>query len=553
MNQINSSEKKLQRLYLQYQKNLPVLLDEIESGWKGVVDSHWSVEALERFVKVIHRIAGSSASYGYQHINTTTKMMETTLYEILENPIGATGEMQEKLETQLVMVQTAFQNNTVPKIAKTEELAADDTLRGARADRTIFLVEDDPFQAEEIAEQVSYFGYAVRIFTGLPDLVTAIKADPPHAVLMDVIFPEGFTAGPEAMIRLQYELESVPPVIFLSESSSLKSRLQAVRAGGQAYFTKPVDTGLLVDVLDQLTVQERQETYRVLIVDDAPVQAQITAEHLQSAGMQTFILTDPTNIMQPLEDFQPNIILLDTCMPCCTGPELAKVIRQIDEYIITPIIFLSTDEDREKQLEMLVSDSEDFIPKTIAGDRLKTIVRARIDRYRQLRSLMVRDSLTGLFNHTTIKERLEQELSRASRQNSTLCFAMIDLDHFKQVNDTYGHSAGDRVLKSLANFLTQRLRKTDIIGRYGGEEFAVILPDTPLEGSLNLLNELRNGFAHVHHRGDSKDFSVNLSAGLACYPAFRNPTALIEAADRALYQAKYRGRNQVVAAGLDES
>jgi diguanylate cyclase (GGDEF)-like protein len=160
---------------------------------------------------------------------------------------------------------------------------------------------------------------------------------------------------------------------------------------------------------------------------------------------------------------------------------------------------------------------------------------------------MVRDSLTGLYNHTTIKERLDQELSRSSRLQSCLCFAMIDLDHFKKVNDTHGHGTGDRVLKSLARYLSQRLRKSDVIGRYGGEEFAVILPDTPLQAAIGLLNELRLGFAHIHHRGSGKDFTVKLSAGLASYPDYRNPTALIEAADQALYLAKRQGRNQVVA------
>lgn len=544
----NKSREKLQQLHQRYAKNLPALLREVESAWEDVLDRHWATEPLERLLNLIHRIAGSSVSYGYQQIHTTARMLENTLREILENPIGATSEMQARLETQLELLRAAFQDDQNPVSLQPERMEEDETLRDARACQLIYLVEDDPFQAEDIAEQISYFGYLVKAFTTLPDLVQAVRDNSPKAILMDVIFPEGFTAGPEVMMDLQEEIDSLPPVIFISESGSLKSRLQAVRAGGEAYFTKPVDIGLLVDVLDQLTVEETRASYRALIVDDSSTQSSKTAEHLQSDGMQTHVINDPFEIMEALEQFQPNIILLDTYMPGCTGPELSKVIRQIEEYVITPIIYLSSEEDLEKQLEIMVSDSEDFIPKTIGPERLNSIVRSRIDRYRQLRSLMVRDSLTGLYNHTTIKERLDQELSRASRQNSCLSFAMVDLDHFKKVNDTYGHGAGDRVLKSLARFLTQRLRKSDVIGRYGGEEFAVILPDTPIENAINVLNELRLGFTRIHHRGGSRDFTVKLSAGLASYPGYRNPTALIEAADQALYTAKKQGRNQVVAA-----
>jgi diguanylate cyclase (GGDEF)-like protein len=522
------------------------LLHEVENSWKQVVDSHWSAHALEQLLQIVHRIVNTSARFGSQQISTTAKMMETTLRDILENPIGATSEMQERLENQFNLLMSAIFAIQKPKPGRREEEADSQNIRVVRARQEIYLLKGS-LQPDEIAEQISYFGYAVQVFTDLSDLLQAVRQKAPKAILIDMIFPETLAADPDWVARLQKELSYLPPLIFISESGSLKSRLQAVRAGSEAYFTKPVDIVLLVEVLDQLTAEETQEPYRVLIVDDSPVQADITARHLQAYGMQTCTIHDPFHIMEPLDDFHPNIILLDTYMPGCTGPELTKVIRQIEKYVITPIIYLSSDDDREKQLDTLISDSEDIIPKSIGAERLKSIVRSRIDRFRQLRSMMVRDSLTGLYNHTAIKERLDQELSRASRQNSTLCLAMIDLDHFKQVNDTYGHSAGDRVLKGIGHFLTQRLRKTDIVGRYGGEEFVVILPDTPLSSAIHVFDELRMGFLRVHHRGGNTDFTVKLSIGLACYPDYSSPTALLEAADKALYQAKNQGRNQIVA------
>jgi len=161
---------------------------------------------------------------------------------------------------------------------------------------------------------------------------------------------------------------------------------------------------------------------------------------------------------------------------------------------------------------------------------------------------MVRDSLTGLFNHTLTKEYLALEVEQARRRNGLLSFAMIDIDNFKSVNDTYGHPVGDQVIRIIAKLINKRMRKTDIIGRYGGEEFAIIMPDTDAENAKNILDQLRHDFSQIHHRCDNGDFTVTISCGVAEFPAFPNTATLSEAADQALYAAKNSGRNQVVKA-----
>ena len=168
-----------------------------------------------------------------------------------------------------------------------------------------------------------------------------------------------------------------------------------------------------------------------------------------------------------------------------------------------------------------------------------------------LRSFMVRDSLTGLYNHTEIKNQLVREVARARRQETACCFAMVDIDFFKRVNDTYGHPAGDRVIKSLSRLLRQRLREVDLVGRYGGEEFAVVLVGVGCEAAAKLLNSLREDFSRLRHVSEGAEFSVTFSCGVAEVAHFDE---VVEAADRALYQAKHGGRNQVViAAGSEQT
>jgi diguanylate cyclase (GGDEF)-like protein len=233
-------------------------------------------------------------------------------------------------------------------------------------------------------------------------------------------------------------------------------------------------------------------------------------------------------------------------MPVCNGIELSRVIRQIDAFVSIPIVFLSSEMNLKKQLTAMSTGGDDFLTKPIQPDHLISSISLRAERMRIIRSFMHCDSLTGLLNHTKIKEQMDIAVDRARRRKGTLAVAMIDIDRFKAINDTYGHPAGDRVIKSLANLLRQRLRRTDIIGRYGGEEFVVILDDTEAEKALILLDEIRVNFSGIKHQSEGREFHSTFSCGIAAFPQCPDETFLANTADKALYEAKNSGRNRVV-------
>jgi len=363
---------------------------------------------------------------------------------------------------------------------------------------------------------------------------------------MDIVFPQGDLAGAEAVIKLAMAERLMVPVVFTSVRGDLPARLAAVRAGAAAYITKPIDVRSLVKMLDSLTSDQLPEPYRVLIADDTEQLAGHYAVTLQAAGILTDVVTDPMKVLVHLSDFRPDLVLTDMYMPGCTGAELAAVIRQLEDYISVPIVFLSTEHDAMKQLSAMQLGGDDFLTKPIQPDYLVAAISSRLRRHRALRAHMDQDSLTGLLNHGTTRKHLTVETARAARQNLPFCFALIDLDHFKQINDTYGHPVGDHVLKSLAELLKQRLRKSDIIGRVGGEEFAVILPHTYGADALAVLDSLRESFFGVRHRAGSTEFNVTFSCGVAEYKRGVSAEALNALVDQALYQAKQQGRNRIV-------
>ncbi len=393
------------------------------------------------------------------------------------------------------------------------------------------------------------FGFKVQCFDSVRGLSEAVAKRRPVAVVADFDDLERDEAAFFRLVRALPGEKGDIPVLVFGGGNDVRSRLRALRAGSSGYSTEPFAPDTLLERLDSLGMERGEEAYRVLIVDHSAREASLRARVLERYGFSVTVVTDPFEVMQFLSEFNPDLLLIDLYMPGCTGVELAGVIRQKREFESIPIVFLSVEEDVVRKLAAVSAAGDDFLTKTMDPAHMAESLRSRAVRSRRLKSFMVRDGLTGLYNHTTIKLYLEREVSWASRRKDRFAFAMLDLDRFKAVNDAYGHPTGDMVLRSLSKTLRQRMRKSDILGRYGGEEFAVILTDVVDENAaLRAMEDIRETFGRIVHRHEDQTFHVTLSCGVAMYPEFTTAEELAEASDKALYQAKDLGRNRVVKA-----
>ncbi|CAK0755503.1 two-component system, cell cycle response regulator [uncultured Gammaproteobacteria bacterium] len=437
---------------------------------------------------------------------------------------------------------------TAPAFDLSHQPLSSDTAAGNEKPRVIFLCDDDKTLVDHLSAQLQCFNYQSVTFSDPDELRATLAHHPAHAIVMDIVFPGDESAGTNAVMTLNRDLVERVPTVFISARNDFDARLRAVRAGGAAYFSKPVDVMALVACLDALTIHKEPEPYRVLVIDDEPEVAMFHAHILEQAGMVVRLLHGHDTVLAELDDFHPDLVLIDLYMPQCNGRDLAQVIRQIPRWISLPIIFLSSETDKTKQFSAIRIGAEGFLTKPVLPAELITAVAVRSERMRDLRSLMVRDSLTGLFNHTTTTQMLENSLAVTNRLNKTLAVVMIDIDRFKLVNDTYGHIVGDQVLVALARILRERLRTSDIIGRYGGEEFAVVLRDVFLEEAIRIMDIIRHDFSQLRFHHNGVDFNCSFSAGISLSSREKSLIFLRSEADRALYQAKHEGRNRIVAA-----
>jgi len=285
---------------------------------------------------------------------------------------------------------------------------------------------------------------------------------------------------------------------------------------------------------------------RVLVIDDDPVSARATEGVLRAAGFLTASCCDPTDAYEAILRESPDLIILDVLLGDVDGFDVCRRVRGNPALQLVPIIFVTRRGDVEERVRGLQVGGNDYVAKPFEPSELAARVRSHLSRLSALREMAIRDGLTRCYNHKYFKMRLEQEVGRARRYGNALALGLLDVDHFKRVNDTHGHPGGDAVLAHLANLLTASVRSTDIVARYGGEEFAFVLVEAGAEEATIVAERMRARVeAHEFELAGGARLRATASIGVAVVQPKEAAASLIERADAALYEAKSQGRNCV--------
>lgn len=520
-------------------EGLPKRMKEIEAAWNALTEQYSGEDAYELHRKV-HSLKGAGATFGLPEVSAAAAEAEQMLIIIKDHGgIHDLAQWQHVLNFFRKSIDISTPSNHVMKEAETfaSEIHPQQ-VDMLHISRVLFLIKDGTLR-EHFAGRISAFGFETCVVDSFEAALSAATSFRPAVFVTD---------AHDEMERLSPLRSSLPfpfSALMLGEDADFSLRLRSVRAGYDAFMPLPAQSNDLADRIEQLAESLAGAKYRIIVVEDDPRMGEFYISVLESAGMQVRWAKTPSELLPMLIVFTPDLVLMDMYMPECSGTELAQVIRQMNEFVTIPIVYLSSEADLEKQLAAMSIGGDDFLTKPVSPMHLVQAVTNRMRRWRTLRSLLVKDSLTGLLNHTNLMESLVAEVERSRRSDSVVSFAMIDLDKFKSVNDIYGHQTGDKVLRTLSNLLRQMLRKSDTIGRYGGEEFGVVLPGAMPEDALKIMEKVRKSFAAIRHHSDGVEFSVTLSCGIATYPGCGDQVSITEAADKALYLAKQNGRNRV--------
>jgi len=296
---------------------------------------------------------------------------------------------------------------------------------------------------------------------------------------------------------------------------------------------------------------------RVLLADDDDITRDYVSHLLADHGMKVEAVNDGQQAVSQVRDGDFDIVLLDIIMPGLDGLDCCRLIKGITQASFLPVILLTARSDTDSRVTGLRIGADDYVCKPFDERellarvnnllRLKRMHDEINDAKGRLATLAVQDELTGLYNYRYLHNRMGEEFKRAERYREPLGCIMVDIDHFKQVNDRFGHDAGDTVLREVAARLSHAVREIDVVTRYGGEEFLLVLPSTNFAGALAVADRVWRAIGAEPFMLDQQEIVVTVSVGVAVFPSrdIKSKDNLIKAADRALYQSKGEGRDRI--------
>lgn len=411
----------------------------------------------------------------------------------------------------------------------------------------ILLVDEDESRRAKFAELLKESSMQVESACSYEEGLSQITSKSFDGLLVSVPLTNGSGYDLIEQFRTVAACET-QPAFLVSHTAGLLDKVRAVHCGADAFFEEPFVYGDVVERLHFLLEVPDAPHYRILYVEDDPYQAEFGRSVLSSAGYSVQICSSAADFEALLTSHQPDLVILDIMLPDVSGYDLARFLRQNELYATLPIVFMTTEARVDAKIRAAKAGGDDYLIKPVPPSLLLSTVAAKLERSRFLKSLLHRDGLTKLLTHTAFMNLAQMVIARKVRTpEKSIGLIMIDIDRFKSINDNYGHPIGDRVIVSLSNLLRRRMRRSDLVGRYGGEEFVIIVEDLAEAELTALAERLLSEFAAINQFSEKGSFQVTFSGGIAMFDSAKMELKdWIKTADEALLHAKQTGRNRLV-------
>lgn len=560
-------------LHRAYAEQLPPRVAGIADAWRRLLPG-WTAAELERLEADTRSLAGSSAALGFPAVAEAARNLQLVLGAARVEPpnpspaddsgdgggtehhgavapsavapgTGADG-FRCRVDDLVAALERACRESEARDLPALDGLDPGERPPGPRrVERVLYLLGGESALAHDLGLELGYFGYAVRRFEAIDELLDGLARTPPTAVLLDAGDFDRALAEARRIEARRAESGSGVPIVFLSPRGDLEARLAAVHAGGDAFLTTPVESRRLVEQLDLAAPSRHSEPFRVLIAEPSYPRALELALTLQRAGVGTRLVDDRGKLWAALVEFAPDLLLIGAGDEAAEALELAAVVRQQDAYAELPLLVIADDPRPVTRIEALRLAADEYLARPVDEAHLLSTVTGHAHRARVRQRFASTDGLTGLLTHSAFIARVGREVERAKQSGRRLTYAVLDVDHLHAINQSFGHLSGNSVLRALGRLLARRLRHADLVSRWGGDEFVVALPDTPGEAGLRVLDQVREMFAGLVQRSAGGEFHATFSGGLTTLDRAGAAGSMHQAARAALRNARAAGRNRL--------
>ncbi|MBD2200320.1 MULTISPECIES: response regulator [Calothrix] len=481
----------------------------------------WSKAKMEA-----HKLAGSLGMFGSDEGSRLAQELESlweTGTKFKSQIKQQIYQLVEALRQELQQLNSEYQQDLLPENQLVDELPL------------LLIVNQDRELATALATETNSWAMRSQI---VPDAIAArefMAENSPDVVLLDLSASDS-TENTLAFLGELNACQSPIPVIVLTDKDSLLDRVKVARLGGSGILQKPVSPHQVLDTVTQILQRTHSTQAKVMVVDDDPHILAALQTLLIPWGLKVYTLENPLRFLEAMAVAQPDLLILDVELPEVSGIELCQVIRNDPQWSGLPILFLTAHNDTKTRHQVFLAGADDYISKPIVEPELMTRILNRLERSRWLRNLAELDGLTLVANRRKSTEDLNRYLQSSERHQQPFCFAILELDNLKEINQKYGHAIGDRVLSRLGELLRQTFHTQDVVGRWGGTEFVVGMAGmTKTDGEQRLLDLLKSLRQIEFTATNGDNFHVSLSTAVVDYPQDgANLQALYQAADAVL-------------------
>jgi len=534
-----------------YADQFPGLLDDARRAVAEAREGGGDKGGIEEAERLAHTLAGTTGVLGFRATSESLRAIEVGLAEFASDVGGAPGGAWDALDATLRHVGATFDGEWAAlkssDVGPEEESADPDAAEARRFTACILVVDDDP----DTLRSLELVGrrHMIRVLTARTgdEALERAGAERIDGAVLDIYLEAG-ESGYDVARRLREQPGLCDlPIGFFSRDSSTTSRVKAAHAGGSLFLDKR-DCGdefpEAVRYLVSMGCQERRKV--LLLTDDASASVQLLVA-LEARGLDVSVTTDAGSILREIFEVSPAALLVRSRLEPVSGFDVCKMVRTTTAWKDLPVVLLTDSDGREVRRACFDSGADDHVSLPADVGELVARMDVLMERVLVQRDRADRDDLTGLFTRRAFYRACNARLGEAQRKGTQLSLCVLDLDRFKQLNDGYGHEGGDRVLVGLGSLLGARFRAYDVRGRWGGEEFAVLLcnESAPVAGRVlqRVLEEFR---AMEFEAPDGRRFTASFSGGIACRPDDGEDLAtLFRRADARLYRVKETGRGRI--------
>ncbi|MBW9269338.1 MAG: response regulator [Candidatus Thiodiazotropha sp. (ex. Lucinisca nassula)] len=447
---------------------LPHLLGQLKSNWPILPSGIWNSSCIQTALRQLHELVRYSKALGLVNIHEHCLAIEKAISDIHEEHELPDRDEMDQLSLYLIQLTQSVE------VTSSGQLHTDLSLDS----RQVIYLPRNSVDGDLITTAIEKNGWSVRKLSDLDSLESVLINHPVDLLLLDTQYLPFIDQIKHCFSKLNRGETKIPELVFISNVCDVETRLEVLRAGSSQCYSEPIDVNELMAGIKNILSPELNTHYRVLVVEDDQSQAEFSRKLLKKGGFETLIITDPMRVMEAVEGFQPDLILMDLYMPGANGIELTQLIRSKPTACFIPIVFLSGEENIENKILALHSGADDFLTKPVRAPHFIATLQTRIKRTKQMLSYheaATESAVTGVVERRRLLDELDLCCAEQGYENQFMALFLVTLESEDSLTDEQSSTANHALISLIADVLNPVLGKRDLIARAGNRALGILV------------------------------------------------------------------------------